>query len=315
MMITTRDDTRDRPGTPSTTIDPGDPAASAIRSAFAEGRYWLVFNTPRAVASDPKGVHHLRTTTRRLRSALDLFRGLTDPGWAAPLADDLKWLAAALGAVRDLDVLGDRLNAAAEGIGRESVEALAPLFEELRERHDRATAELRATLRGTRFHGILGRVAFAAGSAPLAEGAWTPCREALPPLVAAAWKDLKRAGRALEPPDPDEDFHSARKKAKRARYAAEAVAQALDPGAARAAARFALKAKRVQDALGGHQDATVTGAFVRDAAAARPDLGPFNFAAGRLLEREARAAEEARARFFRVWLALDRKKAVKWLKV
>jgi hypothetical protein len=47
---------------------------------------------------------------------------------------------------------------------------------------------------------------------------------------------------------------------------------------------------------------------------AHPDLGPFNFAAGRLLETERRAADASRARFPAAWDRLDRKKVVGWLK-
>jgi hypothetical protein len=66
--------------------------------------------------------------------------------------------------------------------------------------------------------------------------------------------------------------------------------------------------------LGTHQDAVVAATEICNVAAAHPELGPFNFAAGRLLEREQRAAAETRAAFFGAWDGLDRKKVVRWLK-
>jgi CHAD domain-containing protein len=294
-------------------VGPDDPAAAAVQAALAEGLHRLRVHDPAAREGDPEGVHRLRTTTRRLRSALGLFAGLTDRAWADRVADDLKWLAGKLGDVRDLDVLTDRLAAAARDAG--TVEALDPLFAQLRERHQAASAALAEALRGDRYAGLTGRLADALAAIPLADAAWEPCRSALPPLVGGVWGRLKKAGRALTPDDPDEQYHEVRKRAKRARYAAETVADALDPEASDAAGRFARRARKVQDVLGEHQDAVVAAAEIRKAADAHPTLGPFNFAAGRLLETQLRAADTSRAGFPAVWDRLDRKKVVRWLKV
>ncbi|MGE3820289.1 MAG: CHAD domain-containing protein [Isosphaeraceae bacterium] len=294
-------------------IGPDDPAALVLTSALAQAGHWIALHTPRALAAEPEGVHLLRATVRRLRSTLRLFRGQTEPRWSESLETELKWLGAVLGAVRDLDVFADRLVDASETLDQASFKALGPLFDDLRDRRRRGMESLRGALRGAR-HATL-RERIAAGAPPLSDEADAPCREALPPLVLAAWNALRRGGRALALSDPDEAFHTVRKQAKRARYAAETVAPALDPGPCRAAQRFAKKARRVQDVLGAHQDATIAEAMIQEAAAARPALGPFNLAAGRLIERESRAATEARAQFFQVWQALDRKKSVKWLRV
>jgi len=293
-------------------VRPDDPAAAAVQAALAEGLHWLKVNHPVACEGGVEGVHRLRTTTRRLRSALDLFRGLTDSAWADRLGDELKWLAGKLGDVRDIDVLIARFENAAKETG--GAEALGPLFDWLRGRHAVASEALREALRGERYTTLTTALAGSLGAIPHDDSAWEPCRTALPPLVDDVWKRLKRAGRALRPDDPDEDFHEVRKRAKRARYAAEAVGGALDPGPADDARRFARRAKDVQDVLGAHQDAVVAAAEICRAAADHPDLGPFNFAAGQLLEHERRAAAESRDQFFDVWDDLDRKKIVRWLK-
>ncbi len=298
---------------PAPRIEPDDPAALAVRSALIQGTRWLRANEPGARAGKVDGVHHLRTTTRRLRTALGLFRGLIEPSWADALADELKWLAGLLGDVRDLDVLTARFRAAAEEC--ETTEALEPLFDTLRIRHDAATEALHDALASQRYERLSGRLSDSASTEalPLLESACEPCRTALPPLVDGVWKRLKRAGRALEPESPDDDFHEVRKRAKRARYAADAVRDALDPDASSAAKRFARHARAVQDILGAHQDAVVAAAEIRQIAAAHSDLGPFNFAAGQLLEREQRAAAESRDGVFKIWNALDRKKNVRWV--
>lgn len=291
-------------------VRPDDPAAAAIQAALAIGSHWLGVNQPSASRGEEEGVHHLRTTTRRLRSALKLFRPLSDPTWVDDLAEKLKWLADTLGEVRDLDVLLTRMEAAAREA--DVVEALGPLFDGLRARHERASAALREALASARYSELRTVLAGSVGSLPLEDGAWEPCRDALPPLVDDAWTRLKRAARALKRDDPDDDFHEVRKRAKRARYAAEAVREALGPALAGDVRRFARHARKVQDVLGEHQDAVVAAAEVRRAAAEHPTLGPFNFAAGQLLPREVQNAGDSRRRFFGVWEGLDRKRVVRW---
>jgi CHAD domain-containing protein len=240
-----------------------------------------------------------------------VFRELTDPHWADHLAEELKWLAGKLGDVRDVDVLIARIEADAES---DTLDALSPLLATLRDRHVRASESLLEALGGERYECLVRDLPDSIDRIPLADDAWEPCRTALPPLVRETWRRVKRAGRALKLEDPDEEFHEVRKRAKAARYAAEAVREALDDEASASASRFARRAKAVQDILGTHQDAVVLAAEIRKSAADHPDLGPFNFAAGRLEQQERFAAAADRARFFEVWHEFDSKRVLQWLK-
>src|SRR5690606_14724630 len=103
-----------------------------------------------------------------------------------------------------------------------------------------------------------------------------PAGRALPPLVARAWRRLDTAARHVLAEEeirpagaPDEDWHRTRIRAKRARYAAEAVAPVLGKDAKRLAKRLS----RVTDLLGDHQDAVHAATVAeRLAADAEPDL-------------------------------------------
>jgi CHAD domain-containing protein len=291
-------------------VAPDEPAGRAIQATLADGLGRLRASAEPARRGEVEGVHRLRTTTRRLRSALLAFEGLIEPDWAKPLEAALKWIAGLLGAVRDLDVLTERLRRAAG----ESAEPLGPLFASLAERHAQASETLREALRGERYQRLIDHLAESADRPALLEDACEPSRTALPPLVAAAWSRLRKCGRGLSPEDPDEDFHEVRKRAKRARYTVEAVAGALGEDRAKDARRFTRLVTDVQDVLGEHQDAIVACQEINRLVADRPNDGPFNLAAGRLLERQEHAATEARARFFEVWEKLDRKKVVRWFK-
>jgi CHAD domain-containing protein len=291
-------------------IAPDDPAAVAVRASLTRGGQRMRECGPGALEGDIEGVHRLRTSSRRLRSELRTYRDLLDPHWSIALEDELKWLGGLLGAVRDLDVLKDRLRQSAG----ELLGALGPLFLALDQRHASASRTLRDGLQGERYRDLLRNLAEAATAPALKPEAEEPCRVVLPSLVAGVWKSLKKRGRDLGPDDSDEDFHEVRKRVKRARYAAEAVAEALDGDAACDALRFAKRANTVQDVLGEHQDTIVAVHEIQRIADEHPSDGPFQFTAGRLAERQDQAARDSRARFFKVWNRLDRKKNLRWLK-
>ncbi len=291
-------------------ISSSDPAAVAVQLFLVVGYHRLRAMEEPARQGEVEGVHRLRTATRRLRSDLRTFRGLLEAGWAEPIESELKWLGELLGGVRDLDVLQSRLAQAAG----ESAGTLAPLFDSLAQRHTQASSALHSGLLSPRYARLIERLADAAERPALGDDAQEPCRTALPPLVGKAWVRLKKPARRIVADSPDEDLHEVRKRAKRARYAAESVAVALDESVADAAARFARRATALQDILGEHQDAVVACAEIQRVAEAHPHAGPFNFAAGRLMEKQAVAADAARGEFFKAWDRLDRKKNRRWFK-
>jgi CHAD domain-containing protein len=292
-------------------IDPDDPAVQVICLAFSQGEQRLRQCTPDASRGDAEGVHQTRTATRRLRSNLKLFRDLLVDEWADHLGDELRWLGRLLGAVRDLDVLRERLRKASGDLAGD----LVPLFAALGEQHATASAALREALGSERLRLLLEQLSEAAEHPACRDEAWEPCRSTLPPLVHHSWKRLRKPGHALDLNDADEDYHEVRKRAKHARYSAECVLPALDHHQEHAARRYIKCAHAVQDILGEHQDAIVAGEQIRRIAAERPHDGTFGLAAGRLLERQQIAASESRSRFFKAWNRLDRKKNHHWMRV
>ncbi|HEV2892839.1 MAG TPA: CHAD domain-containing protein, partial [Actinomycetota bacterium] len=148
----------------------------------------------------------------------------------------------------------------------------------------------------------------AAAAAPaLLPGADRPAAEVMPPLVAKPWKQLrKEVGNAGDDP-PDETLHQIRIRAKRARYAAEAV----EPAFGKPAEDFADAVAGIQSVLGDHQDAVVGEAWLREAAgSARRDVA---LVAGMLIAAERAAAAATRERWRPVWKAANRKKLRAWL--
>jgi CHAD domain-containing protein len=256
------------------------------------------------LGEDPEDVHKARVATRRLRSDLRTFRDLVEPAWSAPLRDELRWLGRELGAVRDAEVLRDRLRSREPLIAASDRRTLDRLLGTLDRRRDDARDHALAAMRERRYVALLDRLVEAAREPlVLEEVAAARATTALRPVLDAPWKHLKTAVGHLEDPT-DEALHQARIRAKRMRYAAEAVA----PAFGKRATSFAERAERLQDVLGEHQDAVVAAAWLREAAGS----GAQAFVAGQLVAVEEAAKRDARAAWPDAWKALSRKKLRFW---
>lgn len=239
----------------------------------------------------PDSIHKMRVATRRLRSALSTFRPLVDRSVTDPLREELKWLATELGRARDAEVMRDRLHAAAEAeegaaADRSPVDTVdAELGGEYRTAHDAVLAELD----GERYHALLGALRDLVESPPFTPRASRPARKVLTKPAGRSWSKLRtlmeRADQVPGGAERDEVLHEARKAAKRARYAGEALAPAFGAHAT----AFAAAMEDLQEVLGEHQDSVVTRRRLHQLAAEAP-TNEAAFVYGRL-----HALEETRA--------------------
>ena len=296
----------------------GDVVSAAIRRDIAR----IVEHDPLVRLRDPlpdgdTPVHQMRVGTRRLRSDLRTFQPLLDRDWTAKLRAELGWIADVLGAARDAEVLRDRLQrtAKADPLAPLDAAAVARIDADLAARHEETLQALDEALASPRYLALLELLYEAARQPRLTADARKPAREALPRLVAKPWRRLVRGGPGvygagdLDPRAPDEDWHAVRVNGKRARYAADAVADVVG-GSAPALAK-ALGA--VQNDLGEHQDAAVAAETWLAIANADPDDHALAVTAGRLYERERAAVQAARAAFPAAWKAASAPRLVDWL--
>jgi CHAD domain-containing protein len=222
------------------------------------------------LGEDIEALHDMRVATRRLRTALRLFRDALPTDAVTEVNDGLRWLAAELGVVRDLDVQLERLAElrarAVDEIGAPGTvidpAALEPLAVLLKERRGVARSQLLRSLDSPRLpalYGALEQLA-ARGLADLPEVAGTPALTALPPILERRFRAFERRARVIDEGEaPAMLLHEARIRAKRLRYAAE-FATPLYGGRASA---LVAAIKRTQDLLGLHQDAEVAIADLR----------------------------------------------------
>lgn len=283
--------------------------ADLVGAVIADAVLRMMRNDPLARSGDEEGIHQLRVATRRLRSDLRTFETLVTPEWRDQVEPQLRELADRLGAVRDLDVLSGRLNADANELRSD----LRPLWKAFSSRRARAMGQLQAALRGPSYAAVLEVMVEAAQRPPVTSDAGVAAAPLAAAVSAEAWRRLERRAKELEAATPDAAYHATRIRAKRARYVAEAAARALPPKRAAAARRFAARLADLQDVLGGLQDSTIAIGELRAAVERRSDNGPFALAVGRLVERQSRRSQEARAGFPRVWADVSRRRRRRWM--
>lgn len=290
-------------------IGPGEPAGATVRAALTEAVDRIVRHDAGMRVEDAESLHQARVGVRRMRSHLRAFGPLLDRRWTEALASELRGLARQLGEVRDLDVLIERLTALASDLRP----VIDPLLDDLARRRDQARGELLIRIRHEDYAALLERLVAAAAAPRLLRAASRPAASSLPPLFGAAWKRLaKQAGR-LTSDSPDTDYHELRIRAKRARYAAEAIGPALDPGGQDGADAIRKRLTALQTLLGELQDAVTSREEILSAAARHADNGPFNLAAGITLEREMQRAAAARAGVPDAWKDLRRPRHRRWV--
>ncbi len=280
-----------------------------LRATVATSTARLIAHDPAVrVGTDPEGVHQARVATRRLRSDLRTFGSVVDPEWNASLRSELQWLGQLLGAVRDTDVLLERLDARLETLPPGDLDAGKHLLEWLYDHRTRARDELLVAMRSERYDGLLDQLIAAARAIPPADDGSDFDLE-LGDLVRKPWRKLRRAVEALGDDPPDEALHAVRIRAKRCRYAAEAVA----PAVGRAAKRFAQAVEALQEVLGEHQDAVVAARWVRTHAADGGGRVDRAFVAGELAGLEDVAARASRAAWPAAWAEARRGRFRRWM--
>jgi len=243
--------------------------------------------------ADPELLHRQRVATRRLRSLLRSAGPLTsDPKRAHRLAEDLRWLGRALGAVRDRDVLIDYL--VDELTRLEEAAAFGAVLELIDSERQEARRELASVFASERYQTLLQE---------LEQPPRLRAGEDIRSVALSEHERMVEAFPALDDDPSDGELHEFRIQVKRARYAA---------GAAGASERYMERARALQDILGEHQDAAVAENDIRDLLSRVRGTGRTALAAGRLIERQRIRRSEARRVWRKAWKRLRRAGDREW---
>ncbi|GGL22426.1 CHAD domain-containing protein [Caulobacter rhizosphaerae] len=269
----------------------------------------------------PERVHKLRVAARRFRTLLSTFKTLAGAPDARHVKAELKWLAGALGAARDLDVfIADVWRPAVEsplatdqtGPAQDPLEAeaqdearaLAAFGKALLAAQTDAYAKAGQAVDSARFRALAIDAA-----AWLEAGAWTtdrrldkrrarPAADFAANALDRARRRIRKDGRDLAALSP-EDRHHLRIRGKKLRYAVEDLGGLFSDHPKRRA-RFVTATKALQDALGLLTDQAGREVLAREVALSCDDPEAA-FAAGRLTaggaEQEAALLAEAQGAY------------------
>jgi CHAD domain-containing protein len=252
-------------------------------------------------AQDPEHVHEMRVAVRRLRAILRASRALFDDRWVERLRSELDWLGAALGLVRDLDVLHAYLQPRLAALEGAEHRAGQRVLRRLAADRTRARAGLNEALDSPRYPRILEQLETFLTRPPASAS-----DVSLPDVAATEWKRLRKAVQKLPGRPSTDELHAVRIKVKRARFAAELARAA----AGERGKRFIHQAKKLQDILGDLQDAVVIEQYLHDAI----DRTEPAQALGRdLVKRQRKRRKKARAAFFEEWPKLKRRGREAWI--
>ena len=203
------------------------------------------------LGEDLEELHEMRVATRRLRAALDLFVDVL-PLRARTFRRELGWLAAVLGAVRDLDV---QLEGQAAMVEPGQQDLWADLTSLLVAERETARAEMLAALDSARWDRLRNGMTAMVLQGPHRRSTATrlPALAVVPDLIGSRHASVVKAARRAKRSGEAADFHRLRIRCKRLRYSLEFSAE-LYSGRTK---RYTRQLAKLQNQLGLLQDAEV----------------------------------------------------------
>lgn len=290
----------------SSAVEPRS-ATDLIRAGCTESLAALKKYHGQALKFDAEAIHKIRVGTRRLRAVLRIFSESMDKQWATELEAELRWLAHLLGAVRDLDVLRNRLRSEAKPRDRRAMIYVQRI---LSRRHREAQAAMREGLKSERYIAIVDRLHAGILSPQVALDAGRPILDLLLPKLAGAWRKLGKKVERIKFGDDPARYHSVRKFGKRIRYAAELLQGDLDHDVKEEAETFVKRMKKLQDVLGELQDSVVAAQTLEQLLELRSTHSP---GIRNLIEGQQKMEKRARRTFRSAWDRAANKKHRKWM--
>ena len=258
--------------------------------------------------SDTEELHDMRVATRRMRAAWRVFDGAFKAGKTKKIRRHLETIADRLGAVRDLDVLMQGLEAYRLGLDEDQQTGLEPLLSLWRRQRASARNQLIGELDSDRYASFVEEMeVFLDAGAHAAAAVATPTaphriRDRAASEIWASYEAV-RAYELVFPWADLETLHELRIATKWLRYALEFFGETLGPDAPRLLARVVA----LQDHLGCLHDADVATKLARDLLVARAgELSELEAAAiGAYLRSREREVARLRRTLSPIWRAVS----------
>ncbi|WP_457974023.1 CYTH and CHAD domain-containing protein [Arthrobacter sp. D1-17] len=287
-----------------------EPASDVVTAYLGAHIAQLVRTDPAVRLEEPDAVHQMRSATRRLRSALAVYRKLFGDAAVRRLRDELRWLGRILGAPRDAEVTRERILAGVGALPPEQADAVKDRLErELGDRFAAGYRRVQEVLVSERYYRLLDDLEEFRDNPPALPAAAAPAARVTGKRIGRTIRRLRRSAKAARQdkagPAHDAALHQVRKDAKRLRHAAESAI----PLYGKRAARLADAAHRQQKILGDHHDSVMARTLLGKLARGPQQSEHVSAAYARLLRKEVKAAARAEAKYRK-----ERRKARKLLK-
>ena len=266
---------------------------------------------------DTEFVHQARVATRRMRSALRLFREAIPQRVVTYLGEELKWLGKKFGTVRDLDVFLLNLSRFKPQI-KYFPSKKRNAFENWIEKHRRTPLkDVQEAIESSRYKTFERRfMQFLEGplpARPRAPLALRPVREVAPAVITERFEAVIEQGHKVLTKPKLKQFHVLRIQMKKLRYAVEFMAPAYEG----ALTSFIERTVEIQDCLGELQDTVFTGGFIEflldewKGKLVEPDL---LFILGEIYQLQTEIAADRREKFGKIWERFSSEETVNLLK-
>ena len=248
---------------PAVVHESGDPTDEVARAVCAA--QWSnvrSYEPGTRVALDPEYLHKMRVSTRRLRAALRTFDCCFPKRTQEYLQGNLRWLAAVLGEVRDMDVQLIQLDGRRKELGQAPQEGWDHLRVVLERRREAALERLREALDSERYQRLCHRAPETfkrAPRRPYAHPGRRPVAYHGDELVTRRARQFARAAKKCKKQPLPRRVHALRIRGKKLRYTSEFFASLYRPGYKEQVKRLA----PFQDVLGLFNDSVVCGELAR----------------------------------------------------
>lgn len=239
----------------------GEVAFAVLRGQFST---FLAHEPGTRIGEDPEELHDMRVASRRMRAAMKVFSEAL-PARFEELQEEVKWIAGALGEVRDLDVQLEQLETWLSEADPEDREALGTVRGVLEERREKTRGDMLHALDSRRYAELVEALTSLLKRGPESgsASAASPVLATAPGLIRGLYKKVRKTGDRLKEDSSGEEYHKLRKRAKRLRYALEFLSGMYG----KPAEKLISSLKDLQDVLGDHQDAEVAIAHLRELSA------------------------------------------------
>ena len=259
---------------------------------------------------EPEGVHQMRVATRKIRAAFRSFKDVFPSASRKHFGREFKWVAAALGGVRDTDVYKGNFPYCMAELPQEDQIFLADCRQHIFDQWQLRRSELLECLNSDRYEqlkrGFAELLQHGLSSAEPQSAPSLTIGDASRKTIRKQYNKVVRNGRVIKRDSPDEALHTLRIDCKRLRY----LFEFFRPIHGSSLNRFIKRLKKLQDVLGEFQDTRVATQQLRAHAQGVP-MQPENrgqlIAIGQLIHVQHNLAAARRSDFFNVWKRFDRK--------